>query len=127
MLQKKNKILRHFYELLSKPDKMEKSEVLLAAFCLHSSRCFVQINKFLQEYKSIKPIKHFLINGKDVSKELRDDIIKIKTEYQSKFKNVVPIMDQMGNLIFDEKQQKESLEQEQLEHSSMHSSMKRLN
>ena len=54
MLQKKNKILRHFYELLSNPDKVEKSEVLLAAFCLHSSRCFVQINKFLQEYKSIK-------------------------------------------------------------------------
>ena len=81
-------------------EEVQQSERLLAAFCLQSSRVYVQILQFLDESNYFKGSK-FIYERKDMLKTIRGDIKNLREENIERFKNTIPIMDRYGKLEFD--------------------------
>lgn len=73
---------------------------LLAALCLQSQRVYIQITQFRDESSYFKGCP-FVIDGKDIPSQLRNDLIKLKSMYQKNFKNPIPVLNEHGALIFD--------------------------
>ena len=61
----------------------------------------IQIVQFKDESSYFKESK-FVIDGKDIPSQLRNDLYKIKQMYSQNFQNPIPLLNEHGALVFDE-------------------------
>ena len=60
---------------------------------------FIQISQFLDESGYFRGGK-FTLEGKNVQVQLRDEVRRVKKQYQVTFRNPIPSMSSEGRLIF---------------------------
>ena len=111
LIEKRDSILKDFIDMVAKDEQQNGSELgsrqlvkqekALTQVCQQSSRLYVQVVQFLDESNYFKGGK-FIYKSQDLQKMLREDILKLRMEYQAKFINTIPIMDRHGTLQFNQ-------------------------
>ena len=93
----------------------------MAYFCLHASRLYCQITKFLEEslhvahlqqsvrslcemvqFPEEKELGSFIFEEEDLQEKLRKDVRACRAAFASKFKQTIPILDRDGRLVLRE-------------------------